>query len=152
MKVGFRSFAPADLLTMKEALPFSASENQAGIVAYDIDTYETLAALVAQDWTQTACFVHQVILNPMVLRHGWFSEIGDWLFDRANRIVLYAGVLSNNERSLKFHSKIGFTEVCRLKDAYDYGVDMVILELRVETVNPKLWQRQTLKKVVNGTF
>ena len=150
MKVAFRPFAPADQLTIRQVMPFQFGEGTNGIVAYNADTHRTLAVLVAQEWTFTSCTVHQVILNPMVIRHGWFQEIADWLFDRANRVALYAPVPSDNTKALKFNEKLGFREVCRLKDAYDHGIDFVIMELRPEHANQKLWQRQTLQEVVNG--
>jgi hypothetical protein len=150
VKVGFRPFVAADQLTIRQVMPFTFGEGTNGIVAFNRETHRTLAVLVAQEWTYTSCTAHQVILNPLVIRHGWFQEIADWLFDRANRIALYAPVPSNNERAIKFNEKLGFREVIRLKDAYDRGIDFVIMELRPENANPKLWQRQELPDVVNG--
>ena len=150
MNVGFRPFAPADQLTIRQVMPFQFGEGTNGIVAFDRDTAKTLAVLVAQEWTYTSCTVHQVILNPLVIRHGWFQEIADWLFDRANRLVLYAPVPSDNEKAIKFNSKLGFKEVVRLKDAYDRGVDFVIMEARPEDINPRLWVQEEYKEAANG--
>lgn len=150
MKVGFRPFVAADQLTIRQVMPFTFGEGTNGIVAFNRETHRTLAVLVAQEWTYTSCTVHQVILNPLVIRHGWFQEIADWLFIRAKRLALYAPVPSDNVKALKFNAKLGFKEVCRLKDAYDHGVDFVIMELRPEDANEKLWQQQVLQEVVNG--
>jgi hypothetical protein len=139
MKVQFRGFTESDQLTIRQAMPFTFSEGTNGIVAYDADTAQTLAVLVAQEWTYTGVTVHQVILKPMVLRHGWFQEIGDWLFHRGRRLVMLAPVPSSNERAIEINRKLGFKELVRIPDAYDNGVDFVVMELRPDHVNPRYW-------------
>lgn len=140
MKVVFRAFTEADRLTIEQAMPFTFSDSTNGVVAYDFETAETLAVLVAQEWTYSSVQVHQVILNPLVIRHGWFQQIGDWLFTRAHRLALYAPVPSNNERAVKINRKLGFRVVTRLKDAYDRGVDVVLMELRPEFTSERYWK------------
>lgn len=148
MNVGFRDFTESDMLTIRNAMPFNFSQDAMGIVAFDQDNYETVAVLVAQDWTFTSVQVHQVILKPMVIRHGWFQEIGDWLFLRAHRSKLLAPVISDNETALKLNKKLGFEEVHRIKDGYDFDRDIVLLELKPENVNERLWKpSKTLAEV-----
>jgi hypothetical protein len=147
MKVGFRAFTPADALTIRNAMPFNFSQDVKGLVAYDKDTFETLAVLVAQDWTFTTVQVHQVILKSLVIRHGWFQEIADWLFLRANRLKLLAPIIANNEQALSLNKKLGFTEVVRIKDGYDYDVDIVLMELVPENANANLWKPKKLAEV-----
>ena len=105
MKVYFRAFAEVDVATIQKRMPFALSTNSTGIVAYDALTAETLALLVAQDWTETCCNVHQVILKTMVLRHGWLEEIAKWLFTDAHRLKVFALVPSNNKQALKLNKK-----------------------------------------------
>ena len=132
MKVQFRALVPSDMLTLKQVMPFSISENMNGLVAYDTESAKTLAILVAQEWTHTSCYVHQVILKTFVLRHGWIEEIAHWLFTEANRLKLYALVPHNNTAALSINEKIGFKEMIVLEDAYDKGVDFVLMELKAE--------------------
>lgn len=146
MKVRFRAFSDADQLTIRQVMPFTFSDGTNGIVAYDMDTSRTLAVLVAQEWTYTACTVHQVILNPLVIKHGWFQEIADWLFTTAKRLVLLAPVPSNNERAIKVNEKLGFREITRIKDGYDRGVDFVVMELRPESANPRYWNPEKMRE------
>jgi hypothetical protein len=103
------------MLTLKQVMPFSVSENMNGVVAYDPTTAETLAILVAQEWTFTSCYVHQVILKTFVIRHGWFEEVANWMFTEANRLQVYALVPSNN-----------------VEQAYDRDIDFVLMELKAE--------------------
>lgn len=140
MNVGFRAFAPADQLTIKQAMPFNFSQDAKGLVAYDKDTFETLAVLVAQDWTMTTVQVHQVVLKPMVFRHGWFQEIAEWLFARAGLLYLLAPVLSDNLKAMAINEKLGFKEVFQLDDAYDLNVHIVVMQLHPENVNPRYWK------------
>jgi hypothetical protein len=148
VKVLFRPFAPADLLTIKQAMPFSASENMNGIVAYDQDTFETLAVLVAQEWTHTACYVHQIVLKTFVMRHGWFEEIAEWLFTIAGRLKLYALVPGDNKKALSLNKKLGFKEKVTLEQAYDYDVDFVLMELNRDDC--PYWIQPEMAEVANG--
>jgi hypothetical protein len=148
VNVNFRPFVPADLLTIKQAMPFSASENMNGIVAYNRDNCETLAVLVAQEWTYTCCYVHQVILKTFVIRHGWFEETAKWLFSQANRLKLYALVPSDNDRAAKLNAKLGFKELIRLEQAYDVDEDFILMELKREEC--PYWKQPEMAEVVNG--
>lgn len=153
MKVNFRPFVTADLMTVRQQMPFSLSQGTRGFVAYNPDTAETLAIFVAQEWTGTAAQVHQVILNPMVLRHGFYQEISDYMFSRAGRKLLLATVPSDNRKALSLNRKLGFTEVARIKDGFDMGRDMVIMQLRREDLPLKFWKQSELEElaeVVNG--
>lgn len=140
MNVGFRPFSPADGLTIKQSMPFNFSQDVKGLVAFNKDTFETLAVLVAQDWTMTTAQVHQVILNPMVIRHGWFQEIAEYLFVHAGRWFLMAPVLSNNQKAIRLNEKLGFKQMITLENAFDIDVDIVLMKLMPEDVNPKYWE------------
>jgi hypothetical protein len=120
------------MLTLKQVMPFSVSENMNGVVAYDPTTAETLAILVAQEWTFTSCYVHQVILKTFVIRHGWFEEVANWMFTEANRLQVYALVPSNNDKALSLNGKLGFKEKAVLEQAYDRDIDFVLMELKAE--------------------
>lgn len=133
---------------MKQAMPFTATEHQNGIVAYNAENHDTLGVLVAQEWTHTTCIVHWVILNKFILRHGFLEEIANWLFTTAFRTKIYAPVNSDNEASLSVCEKLGFKEKTVLEDAYDDGVDIVLMELKREDC--PYWTQPELGKVANG--
>lgn len=104
-------------------------EDTTGIVA--IDAEGDYAGVVVMDgWTPSSVFVHIAVLNPMVLRHGFLSKAADAIFSHAGRELVLGMVPSNNEKALAFNKKIGFTELFRIKNGFDYGVDYVILEMR----------------------
>lgn len=145
MKVKFRCFVSADVLTIKSVMPYALTEATRGIVAYNADTAETLAIFVAEDWTQTAASVHQVILNSMVLRHGWFEEIAQYMFTEAGRKKLFAVVPDTHTKALRLNEKLGFTQVARLEDAVAEGIDYLVLELKRE--NCPFWVQPALQKV-----
>jgi len=145
VNVHFRPFYPEDVLTVRSQMPYAMTEATRGIVAYDADTSETLAVFVAEDWTQTACSVHQVILKSMVLRHGWFEEIADYMFTRAERKKLFAVVPDVHEKALRLNEKLGFRQVARLEDAVAEGIDYIVLELKREDC--PYWVQPALRKV-----
>jgi hypothetical protein len=145
MKVRFRAFVPADVLTVREHMPYALTEATTGIVAYNPDTTETLAVFVAEDWTQTSVSVHQVIVKTMVLRHGWLQEIADFIFTKAGRKKMYAVVPDVHAKAISLNEKIGFQQVARLDDAVAEGIDYLVMELKRE--NCPYWVQPALQKV-----
>ncbi len=102
-----------------------------GIVALD-ENGTILAATVFDTWTYTSGQAHFAISNPLVLRHGFFEECLDYFFNYCDKRVLIGLVPSNNAKSLRLTKHIGFTEVFRMKDGYDHGIDYVVFEMRKE--------------------
>lgn len=150
MRVQYRSFVPADLATVRQYMPFTVSQSTAGMVAYDPDRAKTLAIVIGQEWTPTSCMVHQVIISPMVLRPKYklFWNVGEWFFGRAGLLKLYGLTPETNWRALNLNEKIGFREICRLENAYDHGVDYILMEL--DRHASPFWQEPELEKVANG--
>jgi hypothetical protein len=145
VNVKFRAWVPADLLTVRQHMPYAATESTRGIVAYDHDTAETLAIFLMDGWTRTSAQVHQVILKTMVIRHGWFEEIARYIYGAAGRKKVYATVPDTHARALSLNEKIGFEQVARLSDAWDEGVDYLVLEMTRE--NCKYWVPEKLRMV-----
>ena len=131
-------------------MPFAFSETTAGMVAADKDTGRTLGIVIAQEWTPTSCMVHQLIITPMILRpkYKFLWNVGEWLFGKAGLKKIYGLVPETNWKALNINEKMGFTEVARLEDAYDHGVDYILMELKAE--NAVHWQAPEMEKVANG--
>ena len=130
MNVAFRALVPEDMYTVNMFMPFAANAQTRGIVATDDN--KPVAFFIAQEWTHTSAQVHQIILKSMVIRHGWFEEIADWMFNEANRIKIIGLVPSDKEKAVSMNQKLGFTELCRITDGYDHGIDYVVMELKRE--------------------
>ena len=145
MKVKFRAFVPVDVVTVHSQMPYDLTEGTRGMVAYNPDTTETLAIFLAESWTANSASIHGIILQRMVLRHGWLEEIADYMFTRAARKQLYTVVRDDNKRSLRLIEKLGFRQVARLEDAVANGIDYLIFELKRE--NCAYWQQPALQKV-----
>lgn len=108
------------------------SEDTQGIVSFnERGNYDAMC--VMDSWTPNAVQVHLVIENPFVIRTGFLHAIAHHVYVTGGRGIMLGAVPANNAKALKFDKHIGFTEVCRIKDAYDVGVDIVLLEMRRET-------------------
>jgi hypothetical protein len=105
------------------------------ILAQDVDTGTILAGCVMDTWTETSCQVHFCIDKPLAIKHGFFHEVSKFVYDTAERLVMFGLVPSDNAKALRLDKKIGFREVTRLKDAFKLGVDYVLLEMRKEDCN-----------------
>lgn len=105
------------------------TEDTRAILARDVDTHERHGAVIMQNWSRTSCRAHMIIVNPMVLRHGFLEEAFAYIFTYLDRVKVFGHVRSDNMKALKLNKHIGFTEVARLTDAYEPFVDDVIVEL-----------------------
>ncbi len=106
-------------------------EDTKGIIAED-ENGNRLGVCICDTWTENSVVIHQAVLTPMLLRHGWLEELADYIFNTAGRKLVIGLVPSNNEAALKLNDHIGFTETYRIKDAIADGVDTVIMEIRAE--------------------
>jgi hypothetical protein len=70
--------------------------------------------------------IHQVILRPMIIRHGWLEEISIELFGN-HVLAIYSFIPENNPKAIKFNKHIGMKVQGRIPNAAAPGVDYVIM-------------------------
>jgi RimJ/RimL family protein N-acetyltransferase len=103
-------------------------EDTKGILAIDLDKGQCVAGCILNNWTWNAAMIHLWIDNPLVLRHGFFQEIADYVFIQAGKEVLIGMVPGDNEDALKLNKHIGFKETHRIKGGFMHDIDYVIME------------------------
>ena len=117
-------------------------EDTQGIVAYD--EAGAIQAISAFDsFTVDACSVHLAIDNPIVLRHGFLTELAYHIFVTCNRKRIFGLVPSNNKKARKLDEHIGFKEVARIPDAVREGVDYIVYRMDKEACR---WLPQELRE------
>lgn len=116
---------------MNKYLPILYVEDTEGIVAIN-DEGELLAAVVYDNYTRQSVQCHHLIRSPMVLRHGWLDLIHHYAFVRLGVKSLYGLVPGNNDKAIRMNKRMGFTEKCRMEEAFSPGVDYVVMELKAE--------------------
>jgi RimJ/RimL family protein N-acetyltransferase len=98
-----------------------------------VDGNEIVGMVGYDSWTPNACSMHVAIERPIAVRRLIRPAFG-LVFDPRPRGaglgVVFGTVMSNNEKALAFDRSLGFREVTRLRDAWEVGVDMVLLEMR----------------------
>lgn len=133
MKVEYRALhGPTDWGFVQQHLPLKRVEDTGGIVAVDTETGDTVAVCVLDTWTETSVQAHLIMANHWVVRHGFFNEVTDYVYNVAGRKLMIGLVPSNNEAALSVDAKIGFHEVARIPEAVAEGVDMVVLTMTPE--------------------
>jgi len=84
-----------------------------------------IVGMVGYDaWTPNSCTMHVAIEHPIAVR-----RLKPKAFDIPRclgRRVALAGVLSNNDRSLRFTQHLGFQRIAQLDDAWQPGVHIVL--------------------------
>ena len=130
MNIQYRPFyGPADWGWIQQFCPLLRCGDTNGIMAIDVDKNETVAAIIFDNWTPNSCQIHQIIANPMVLRHGLFEEVHKFVFITAGRKFMMGCVRSDNPKALKLDKNIGFKEKFRMEDGAEDGVDLIFLVL-----------------------
>ena len=133
MRLEFRRFVgSADWGFVQKMLPVFRVEDTTGLMAIDMDTNTTVGFCIMDNFTNNSVQAHFFIAKTMVLKHGFLEACFDIMFNACGKKLIYGQVPSDNEKALKLNAHMGFTEKCRLTDAYADGVDYVILELKKE--------------------
>jgi len=133
MNVAIRFFqGDTDWDWVQRRLPILRVEDTGGLVAYDKDNDELLAACIWDNWTRNSVQCHFLIQNNIALKHGFVEEIADFIFNHQGKKFIYGMVPGDNAKAMKINEHIGFTEKMRLEDAWADGVDYVVMELKKE--------------------
>ena len=88
-----------------------------------------VAAVICDNWTNTAVQVHILVKDPLVFKHGLHREVCKYVFLDAGRKMMIGLVPANNKKALKLDKHSGFYEVTRIEDGYDEGIDYVVMRL-----------------------
>jgi len=133
MKLEFRKFhGPQDWGWINQQVGILRCEDTDGIMAIDTDTNETVGACIMDNWTQNSVQCHFMISSPLVLKHDFLGCCYDFMFNVKGVKYIYGLVPANNEKAVKLNAHMGFTEKARLEEAYETGVDYLLLELKKE--------------------
>lgn len=133
MKVGIRFFdGQTDWAWVMDQIPILRVEDTGGMMAYNEETGDLLAACIWDNWTANSVQCHLAVKDLAALKHGFIEEIADFIFNHQHKKFIYGMIPGDNEKALKINKHIGFTEKMRLEDAWADGVDYVVMELRKE--------------------
>ena len=105
------------------------ADDTQGFVAVD-EHGDIQGGVVFDSWTFTSVCAHIAIENPFVLRHGFLENAFGYAFEFADKELMIGITPSDIPEALKFNKHIGLRETYRIKDGHDYGVDLVVQEMR----------------------
>jgi hypothetical protein len=120
-----------DLGNIPQAARPTPMADTKGITAVD-DGGNVAAICTVDSWSPNSCQMHLWIGNPMVLRRRFREEVFNYVFIKCGRQKVICVMPGNNKAILNFNRKMGFTELFRIKDGHEVGVDFVITELNKE--------------------
>ncbi len=126
MNYRFFALKERDWPYIEAKLGLKMPSDMRGFIAFD-DNNICAAVIVFYGLTPNSCNAHWIINKPMVLRHGLFEMIADYIFNQAGKRFMLGRIESNNVKSLKLAKHLNFKEVARLPDGYKDGVDFVFI-------------------------
>ena len=133
MKIDFRLFhGPDDWGWCNQQVGIQRVEDTTGIMAIDAETNTTVGACIMDNWTQNSVQCHFMVTSPMVLRHDFIECCLDFMFNVQGVTRVYGLVPANNKKAVKLNTHIGFTIKARLEEAFEIGVDYLLMELKRE--------------------
>ena len=133
MNIEFRSFiGHADWGWIQQICPIVRCEDTSGIMAVDLDTNTTVGAFMMDNWTPNSVQCHFMVANPMLLRYPFLDLCADYVYNTRGVNNVYALVPANNAKAIKLNKHMGFTEKACLEEAFEVGVDYLLMEMRRE--------------------
>jgi RimJ/RimL family protein N-acetyltransferase len=116
------------LFLMSRATGLAVTGDFTGIEAWD--GKQVLGIVGYDKWTHNAVRIHVFVPKGAIPPRELIQEAFDYPF-KSKRILL-AEIAKSNERSLKMAKHFGFKKIYSIKDGWDVGDDIVVLELRRE--------------------
>jgi hypothetical protein len=104
--------------------PITMTEDTRGLVA--IMDEKPAAACAVSHFHGYSVEVHQVILRPIVLRHGWLEASMKAAFG-SHVLTVYSYVAASNAKALKFNKHMGMEVVGRIPNAHGPGIDYIVM-------------------------
>jgi hypothetical protein len=131
MDIELRQFdGPSDWGWVNQQVGIKRCEDTGGIMAIDSTTNSTVGACIMDNWTNNSVQCHFMISSPMVLKHGFLEDCFDFMFNVGNVSRIYGLVPGNNFKALKFNKHMGFTVKAVMEEAYEVGIDYILLEMK----------------------
>lgn len=113
-------------------LPLTLTDDTRGVASIDPETGDLWGAVVCENWTVTSVACHIAVTNRHAFRDGLHKELANYVFNQAGRIKIIGTVPADNDAALKLNRHLGFKELFRIEEGYDWGIDYVIMELKKE--------------------
>jgi RimJ/RimL family protein N-acetyltransferase len=133
VKVDFRRFTLQwDWHWVNQQVGIKQCEDTSGIMAIDLDTGAKVGACIMDNWTANSVQCHFMVTSPIVLKHGFLECCFEYMFDISGIERVYGLVPANNVKAVKFNTHLGFTIKARMEEAFEKGVDYLLMELKRE--------------------
>lgn len=127
-----RAATQEEIDTICDEIGYAPSKHSKGVILED-EEGQPGAAAIYDHWTHTAVQMHAWSKGPKYIFNPDFCrEIFSYIFVQANMMLAFAVTPCDNSPSLALAKFLGFKEICRIRDGWKSGTDMVIQELRRE--------------------
>ena len=131
MNIELRTFdGPSDWGWCNEQVGIKRCEDTTGIMAVDLDTNSTVGACIMDNWTGNSVQCHLMFTTPLLLRHQFLECCFDFMFNHMGVNRIYGLVPANNLKAVKLNTHMGFTLKARLEEAFEVGVDYLLMEMK----------------------
>jgi len=94
----------------------------------DDETGELLGGVIYDSYTKNCIFIHQAGFSKRWLTGDMLWIAFDYPFNQLKVEKLAGTIPSSNKALLAFNERLGFSEECRIKDAYPDG-DMIVMTM-----------------------
>jgi RimJ/RimL family protein N-acetyltransferase len=127
---------------LKANMSIVLSEDLIGFVARD--DKKRLGAVLFNDFSFSSAQVHIVIISPKAIKIGLLEFAADYAYNVLNKEYLIAYIAENNTACLNLVSRLGFSLKTTIRDGWEKGVDILMLEAPTEIIDLTLKDRRTV--------
>ena len=142
MKISYHLFyGPTDWEFVQRHVPMQRMEDTTGLMAINDDSNEIMGCLMVDNFLRNSVHGTLIIANSQVLRHGFFDECFDWVFNQLEKRYIYALVHEENTKALRLNKRLGFEEMARLNEGYAEGIDYILMKLSRENYETNMGKK-----------
>lgn len=120
-----------DGFQIAKAIPRNYNPDCDIVISHRSSEGKLLGGVIFDGYTHNCIFIHQAGFDKRWLTGNMLWIAFDYPFNKLKVSKLAGTINSKNESLLAFNKKLGFTEECRIKDAYPDG-DMIVMTMTRE--------------------
>jgi hypothetical protein len=104
-------------------------EDTCGLMAIDADTNSTVGAIILDNFTNTSCQCHFILIDQNALKQRFLETCAEYVFNLKGMLTAYGWVAGNNKKAILLNTNMGWETKAVFADGYSKGVDYLLMEM-----------------------
>ena len=127
--IAFKAMTAKEWPWIQKRAHLTLMDDTQGIVAYETEGDQIKAIAVFDNFGNDNCHMHLAVDSPIVVRHGFGTEIARHIFITNGKKRVFGYTPGNNYKAIRLNRHIGCEEVGRVPNGHSEGVDYIIFSM-----------------------